>query len=1828
MRNIFNEEKNLKRYLKNHISLNLETMVKFLITGMIGFSLTACGGGGGGGSSDSKPSITLPQPDNSNKDWSLNKEIQEMDGVEFTEALSKGEIHEQDGKYYVVLDEENKIAQEVTVNPNMGKPEDGELPEIGAEEGWTLDKEIQEMDGVEFTEALSKGEIHEQDGKYYVVLDEENKIAQEVTVNPNMGKPEDGELPEIGAEEGWTLDKEIQEMDGVEFTEALSKGEIHEQDGKYYVVLDEENKIAQEVTVNPNMGKPEDGELPEIGAEEGWTLDKEIQEMDGVEFTEALSKGEIHEQDGKYYVVLDEENKIAQEVTVNPNMGKPEDGELPEIGEEEGWTLDKEIQEMDGVEFTEALSKGEIHEQDGKYYVVLDEENKIAQEVTVNPNMGKPEDGELPEIGAEEGWTLDKEIQEMDGVEFTEALSKGEIHEQDGKYYVVLDEENKIAQEVTVNPNMGKPEDGELPEIGAEEGWTLDKEIQEMDGVEFTEALSKGEIHEQDGKYYVVLDEENKIAQEVTVNPNMGKPEDGELPEIGEEEGWTLDKEIQEMDGVEFTEALSKGEIHEQDGKYYVVLDEENKIAQEVTVNPNMGKPEDGELPEIGEKKWNSLIVIINKKEVLLEYNDIDNNIRLDGVEAKYLIDKDNDKGLPPTIQITDENEEHNGNKLNGLIISNIGDEFLFYKDDSLVGVSDGESGVNLKGLNQYLSNYLLNDKIDLENLMENLSGIHKDGILQTDIKFSELKDYNQNYNDDNNTVVHGQNIFVEKLEKLDEITSSKNNLNGESHKSLYEYLKNSNSEIIINDITYSIKNGENGGNNIVLVNFGNIVNSQISEENGINLNYGNINVSSIYGQNSVSGNNYNYGNINVLSSLLSYGQRSYLGVGENYNYGNISISSTSSSYGQRSEKNNYNYGTINVSGTSSSTSSSYGQSSGNNYNYGDINVSGVWTSYGQSSGHKNNNYNYGNISILSDSSDKLYGQNAFTGNNYNYGNISVSGTSNLRTAYGQYSGNNNYNYGNITLSGNSGSKLELGQHSSSNNYNYGWIQIPSRINTSLDNVFGGQYSSSGNNYNYGNIALSTIKGEIYGQRSSNNNYNYGNMILGGAENFHGQRSTLGSNYNYGNMRLSQHSLDYGMIWSQYSSSGNNYNYGNILISSRNAESKGQYIAESGNNYNYGIIDMTSIGGKSLFAQYTSKLSHNYNYGIITISAAAQNYVSYGQYSSSSNSGNNYNYGTINALSSELSSSYGQESRSSQSSSYNYGNINVSSLSKNKSGYGMFLTDGAKGYNYGVIDLDNSIYDTDKDGIIEGDRFITGIVAGGSGTEAYNYGTIRTNAITGIDIKDNLGNSFDRVFMQGVSGGMVYNYGILENTNALATLSLGSGINSSTSAGYKAAGDFKLAGEMNIMAETGKGDSYIKENFITAGGNIVGLENLTTQGVYEIAASENKNEDNKNVIDLTMNKVKNIEDTVSGYYSDLIKNVGLDNYVYGEGNGSSKFAELVNKLVSTGKTADLESIFSNEYANLNGVILENSLRNSTAQSNLKDTKETYIEANGGTYDSDFTGNVSGVLAEDYLGSYKIGIFTDTQKKESKKVSNTVSYDRESYLLMGSKSLSENTGLTLSYEYSKNKYDNGAKLSTNYFGAGLYSGKKFDSFNYTFLSDAIIGLNTMERSSTDADFNSYSISMTNRIEKPFDLSMMNLSAIGEIKTTLFGHEKIEQSGADLESSRNVTVDSKTNISNNLILGMKGSKNFNSLITFDFFAGYEKELNNANEWRDTFSLTELGSSEYATPVRKEKYGAIVGEIGIQFNLNNNFTIKGKVSGDSIGDKKATMGLLYKF
>lgn len=61
MNNFKKEEKRLKAFLKHKVSFDMQTLVKFLITGVVAISVTACGGGGGG-SSDSaqqKPTVIL-----------------------------------------------------------------------------------------------------------------------------------------------------------------------------------------------------------------------------------------------------------------------------------------------------------------------------------------------------------------------------------------------------------------------------------------------------------------------------------------------------------------------------------------------------------------------------------------------------------------------------------------------------------------------------------------------------------------------------------------------------------------------------------------------------------------------------------------------------------------------------------------------------------------------------------------------------------------------------------------------------------------------------------------------------------------------------------------------------------------------------------------------------------------------------------------------------------------------------------------------------------------------------------------------------------------------------------------------------------------------------------------------------------------------------------------------------------------------------------------------------------------------------------------------------------------------------------------------------------------------------------------------------------------------------------------------------------------------------------------------------------------------------------------------------------------------------------------
>ena len=71
------EEKFLKASLKKRISFNLQTLIKFLITGVVAVSVTACGGGGGGSSSSAGGSnaITNTVTVNTGESYTTDKDI-------------------------------------------------------------------------------------------------------------------------------------------------------------------------------------------------------------------------------------------------------------------------------------------------------------------------------------------------------------------------------------------------------------------------------------------------------------------------------------------------------------------------------------------------------------------------------------------------------------------------------------------------------------------------------------------------------------------------------------------------------------------------------------------------------------------------------------------------------------------------------------------------------------------------------------------------------------------------------------------------------------------------------------------------------------------------------------------------------------------------------------------------------------------------------------------------------------------------------------------------------------------------------------------------------------------------------------------------------------------------------------------------------------------------------------------------------------------------------------------------------------------------------------------------------------------------------------------------------------------------------------------------------------------------------------------------------------------------------------------------------------------------------------------------------------------------
>lgn len=652
------------------------------------------------------------------------------------------------------------------------------------------------------------------------------------------------------------------------------------------------------------------------------------------------------------------------------------------------------------------------------------------------------------------------------------------------------------------------------------------------------------------------------------------------------------------------------------------------------------------------------------------------------------------------------------------------------------------------------------------------------------------------------------------------------------------------------------------------------------------------------------------------------------------------------------------------------------------------------------------------------------------------------------------------------------------------------------------------------------------------------------------------------------------------------------YNRGETDIALSNAQgttiNNGQVISASKQYlYNYGAIDLKSQD--SFIGQTIISSGYAFNYGTIEIESDKN---SIGQYL-----GSNFN----------IAAHMG---------AYNFGKIKIKSGANNSfiknekiNGAGVYIKNinslgVSSAHNYGVIEIDNSSYDKNTN-----PYYSVGMIADGNKAEVYNFGKI---SVTGGPEND--------VFMKGINGGKAFNYGDFIYNGSNITLG---NMYSYSGSKYEASNNINLDKGFSIIPEVGKGNSYVQNDFITVNGTISGLENIKSQGVYSVETIE-RDENGKKVIDLILNKDKNIEDTTDGNLSTMIKNSKLDEFVYY--NDSSKFSEYVNKLVSSGETWKLKDIYALEYENLNGYILENSKKIGTNYRTLINSEEISIKG-------DFNRNFSGVFTEESIPGYKLGVFKDYKKDAN--LESGLDYNNNSTMVLVSKDLKDRLNLFIGYEKSENKYENGSKLNSD---ALILGGKythplNFEKTKYNLLTNLNIGFNKMERGESGDRFNDYSFSILNTLSKKIELLGLD-SVKGEmgINTTIFGHEKINDTGSNLNIGRDAVIDEKTNLSNAFIVNLDVNKNLNlfskeNLISLNLGVNYEKELMDENRWKDSVKLTALKKSEYSETIKYEKYGKVSGYTELDLNLNSNSSTGVYLKVDSLGYKEIGLNIKLK-
>lgn len=599
-----------------------------------------------------------------------------------------------------------------------------------------------------------------------------------------------------------------------------------------------------------------------------------------------------------------------------------------------------------------------------------------------------------------------------------------------------------------------------------------------------------------------------------------------------------------------------------------------------------------------------------------------------------------------------------------------------------------------------------------------------------------------------------------------------------------------------------------------------------------------------------------------------------------------------------------------------------------------------------------------------------------------------------------------------------------------------------------------------------------------------------------------------------------------------------------------------------------------------------------------------------------------YNFGELNVTSNKgiAVGQYILNMDQSAMAAYNFGLINVNSSGTENlgsysgiNGAGIYIESAQKttmAFNYGKIVINN----TNNKNM----HCSVGILANGANTKAFNFGTIEVNFGEKdlIDVSKNQGEVKNSIFMVAQNGASIYNYGIFKSD---AAITLDSPISTSTKAKYVSDDKVVFSNNVAVMSEVGKGNEYIVEDFIIAKNGVEGLDNLKSLGVYSVSTVENTDSEGDKVVDLKMTKTKKLEDLVSGDLSRKVKEAGLDSYVYEDGTGAA--AEAINFLAENGELDKVSKAFSEEYDNLNGAILETSRRMMNDSIELMNATES-------EFSGDFDRNFKGILVSKNVPNLKLGVFKNY--REDANYGAGMDYNRDSITAILTQKITDKFSINYGYENTKNEYVNGSKLESHNFmlGANYVTPINFLGMNYDFTGDVVVGRNKMDKNGVKGDnFYTYSVGMLNSLNKNLELKYFNKSeVVVGLRTVVFGHESID------DKSVGSKIDKNTNFSNSFVAGLNLSKEFgitnNAKLKLTSNFGYEKELMNTSDWKDSMTVFTGNKVDMSIPMKDDKGGRAKALVKAEVEFKNGFATGVYGSVDSLGYKEVGMSISYKF